>query len=81
MSLAIEAERAAAGVWLVVVIAAIIAQIVLFIAGVISAVRSSRLTTTGRLVWIGAMLVFPLLGPLAWFVYGRRANAEIYRRD
>jgi hypothetical protein len=79
MSFAVDAQDVAVGGWLVVVIAAIVAQIVLFIAGVISAIRSPRLTTVGRLVWIVAMFVFPLLGPLAWFLVGRRANAEIYR--
>jgi hypothetical protein len=81
MSIAMDAQDVATGTWLVVVIAAVIAQIVLFIAGVVSAIRSSRLTTAGRLVWIGAMLVFPLLGPLAWFLFGRRAGVEIYRTD
>lgn len=74
-----DAESAAAGVWLVIVLAAIAAQIVLFVAGVVSALRSARLTTTGRVAWIVAMFVFPLLGPLAWFGFGRRGTAEIYR--
>jgi hypothetical protein len=76
---AVEAQDAAAGAWLVVVIAAIVAQIVLFVAGVVSVVRSSRLTTTGRLVWVLAMLVFPLVGPIVWFAWGRRGTAQIYR--
>jgi NADH:ubiquinone oxidoreductase subunit 6 (subunit J) len=68
------------GAWLVVVIVVAVAQIVLFVAGVLSVLRSPRVTGAGRLVWIAAMFVFPLLGPLAWFFVGRRASADIYRR-
>ena len=34
---------------------------------------------TGRAAWIVAVLVFPLLGPLAWFLVGRSSSAEVYR--
>jgi Phospholipase_D-nuclease N-terminal len=79
MLLASDPQSVTAGVWLVVVIAAVVAQLVLFIAGVVSVVRSGRLTGAGRAIWIVAMLVFPLLGPFAWFLFGRRSTAEIYR--
>lgn len=74
-----DAESIFTGVWLAVVVVVGLALLALFIAGVVSVLRSPRLTTTGRALWILGMLVFPLLGPLAWFVFGRRSNATIYR--
>lgn len=69
MVLAANAGTATAGV--IVAVVAAIAQIVLFVAGVVSVIRSPGLGGTGRLLWILGMLIFPLLGPIVWFAYGR----------
>jgi hypothetical protein len=45
---AVAVRDIAAGAWLVVVIAVVVVQIVLFVAGVLSVLRSSRLTRAGR---------------------------------
>jgi hypothetical protein len=73
------ADSVLTGVWLVVVIAATIALAALFVAAAVSVVRSPRLTSTGRVLWIVALLVFPLLGPVVWFLVGRRSTAQVYR--
>ena len=79
MLLANDAQNVAAGIWIAVVIAVAVAAVAVFVAGLISVLGSRRLTTTGRVVWVIAMFVFPLLGPIAWFVFGRRSAAAIYR--
>jgi Phospholipase_D-nuclease N-terminal len=80
MLLAADAARSAGsvvGVVLAVVIC--VGLLALFVAALLSVLRSPRLTGTGRVVWIIAVFVFPLLGPLAWFLVGRRSSAEVYR--
>lgn len=56
------------------VIAALIGCVVLFIAGVVSALRSGNYASGGKAIWILAMLSFPFLGPLVWFIWGRKST-------
>lgn len=80
MLLATDAARSAGSVVGAVLALIVVAGLVaLFVAAVVSVLRSPRLTGTGRILWIIAVLIFPLLGPLAWFLVGRRSSAEVYR--
>ncbi|MFI1915024.1 PLD nuclease N-terminal domain-containing protein [Nocardia sp. NPDC020380] len=47
--------------------------IVLFIAGVVSVLRSRNYLSGGKAIWVLLMFVFPFLGPLVWFIWGRRS--------
>lgn len=51
-----------------------IVQAILFIAALISIVRSPRYTGGGKLLWVVVVLLGPLLGAIGWFVAGRRAQ-------
>jgi hypothetical protein len=51
-----------------------LAQIVLFIAALISIIASPRYTGGGKFLGVVLVFTFPLVGPLAWFVVGRRAR-------
>lgn len=79
MSFAADGQSAGSAVGLVVAVVVGVALAALFVAAVVSVIRSPRLTTTGKVAWTIAVLVFPLLGPLAWFLAGRRSSAEVYR--
>jgi len=79
MAMNLADDTALTGAWLAVVVAVGLALVALFVVAVVSVLRSPRLTGTGRALWIAGLLVFPLLGPLAWFLVGRRASVEVYR--
>ncbi|MDO4928211.1 MAG: PLD nuclease N-terminal domain-containing protein [Corynebacterium sp.] len=53
-----------------------LALFVLFIAAVVSIVRSKVLTTGGKVVWILIAVSFPLLGSLLWFLWGKNATLQ-----
>lgn len=44
---------------------------VLLIAAIVSIVSSPLLDTGGKALWIVAVIAFPFLGSLAWFLWGR----------
>lgn len=56
--------------------AIILAVAILTVAGIVSILRSPRLATAGRLLWLVLVLVVPILGALAWFVGGRTARLQ-----
>ncbi|WP_084477583.1 PLD nuclease N-terminal domain-containing protein [Nocardia jejuensis] len=58
----------------VIALAFALAGAVLFLAGVVSVLRSGNYASGGKAVWVLAMLAFPLVGPLAWFVWGRKST-------
>ncbi|MBG6192455.1 phosphotransferase system glucose/maltose/N-acetylglucosamine-specific IIC component [Arthrobacter sp. CAN_A212] len=49
-----------------------ILALMLFVAALIDILRSQHLATSTKAVWVLATLVFPFLGPVAWFLFGRR---------
>lgn len=55
----------------------VVGYLVLFIGSLISVLSSRTLTGGGKLLWVVAIFVFQLLGPLAWFLWGR--NAQLSR--
>jgi hypothetical protein len=46
-------------------------QLVLLVLGLISSLSAERLRTMPRLVWVLVILLIPLLGPVAYFLFGR----------
>ena len=62
---------------MVVMVLAVIAWLALFIAALISIVISPNLTGGGKILWLIVVFVFPFLGTLVWFVWGR--NAQLNR--
>ncbi|MET1021429.1 MAG: PLDc N-terminal domain-containing protein [Arthrobacter sp.] len=51
----------------------LIAGVVLFVIALISIARNRTYTSGGTVVWALLVLALPLLGPLLWFLIGRRA--------
>ncbi|OZD12089.1 MULTISPECIES: PLD nuclease N-terminal domain-containing protein [Nocardiaceae] len=47
---------------------------VLFVAALVSIVRSRSYTSSGKALWVLAVFAFPFLGPLVWFVWGRNSS-------
>lgn len=68
------------GLWFLVLAfmgLAVIAWLALFIAALISIVMSPNLTLGGKFLWLIVVFVFPFLGSLVWFFWGR--NAQLNR--
>lgn len=59
---------------LVIALVLTFGAVFLFIAALISIIRSPNYTVAGRAVWIFVVLAFPFLGPLVWFVWGRKST-------
>ncbi len=51
-----------------------IAQIILFIAALVSILGSQRYTGGGKFLWVVVVFFAPLFGALGWFIAGRRAQ-------
>ncbi|KQU49349.1 hypothetical protein ASG84_05210 [Rhodococcus sp. Leaf278] len=62
---------------LVIALAVIFGGLILFLAALISIIRSPNYTVAGRAVWIFVVLAFPFLGPLVWFVWGRKSTFAV----
>lgn len=56
--------------WLVLAIA----QVVLFIAALVSILGSKRYTGGGKFLWVVVVFFAPLLGAIGWFLGGRKAQ-------
>ncbi len=65
----------------VVVVLAVIAALaaILFISSLISILASPRYTGGGKLLWIIGIFVFPIAGPLVWWLGGRNARIRTDR--
>ncbi|MFC9432312.1 PLD nuclease N-terminal domain-containing protein [Nocardia sp. NPDC057030] len=77
--LASTAETAGSIAFGVLAVAVAIGAIALFIAGVVSALRSSNYAAAGKAIWVLLMLAFPFLGPVVWFVWGRNSTIQPIR--
>lgn len=65
------------GLMLIVLIGLVaLGLVVLFIAALVSVLRSPRLASGGKAVWVLLVFVFPLLGPLVWFIWGRHSSFD-----
>jgi RsiW-degrading membrane proteinase PrsW (M82 family) len=69
-----ESDNAVSVVFMIVLAAIALALIVLWVAAIVSVLRSNRLTGGGKTLWIVVILAFPFLGSLAWFIFGRDAQ-------
>jgi hypothetical protein len=49
--------------------------VALVVAALISITRSPHLSSVARAVWVLVVLAFPFLGPVSWFIVGRRSGA------
>ncbi|MHA7274185.1 PLD nuclease N-terminal domain-containing protein [Arthrobacter sp. TMT4-20] len=47
--------------------------LMLFIAALIDILRTQHLTSSTKVAWVLATLIFPFFGPAAWFLFGRRS--------
>lgn len=47
------------------------ASLVLFVLALIGSLSADRVRTMPRILWVLVIVVFPLLGPIAYFVWGR----------
>jgi len=52
---------------------------ILFISALISIARNRTYTSGGTVVWALIVLAVPALGPILWFVIGRRAARDNLR--
>lgn len=50
-------------------------QLVLFVLGLISSLSADRVRNAPRLVWVLLIVLIPLLGSIAYFLWGRPAGA------
>ena len=57
------------GTWMVWIVVAWAALAGLALAAIVSIARSAGLPSTAKAVWIALVVVVPLFGAAAWFVY------------
>jgi len=46
------------------------------VCALVSVLRSGNLSVAGKALWVVLMLVFPILGSLVWFLWGRHARLD-----
>lgn len=51
-----------------------IVQFILFIAALVSILRSPRYTGGGKFLWVAVVFFAPFFGAVAWFLAGRTAK-------
>ena len=51
----------------------LIAGVVLFVVALVSIARNRTYTSGGTVVWALLVLALPVLGPVLWFLMGRKA--------
>ena len=64
------------GGFLIVAVVIAIALVVLFLVALGSVLTNEHLSGGEKLAWVMIVLVLQLIGPLAWFAFGRRAAAN-----
>ncbi|ASR35526.1 hypothetical protein BAY61_11555 [Prauserella marina] len=60
----------------IVLILVALAALLFFIAAVVSIIRSTNYASGGKAIWILAVLAFPFIGSLFWFVWGRNSTFQ-----
>lgn len=56
---------------IIIVTVSAIVLLALFIAALVSILRSDHLTGGGKLVWVVITWFLPFIGPIIWFLFGR----------
>lgn len=64
------------GGFLILAVVIAIALVVLFLVALGSVVTNQYLSGGEKLAWVMIVLILQLVGPLAWFAFGRRAAAN-----
>lgn len=64
----------ASGAALIGIVALIVAWLVLFVAALVSILRSPNYQPGGKALWCLASFAFPLLGPILWFAVGKKST-------
>lgn len=49
---------------------------VLAVFALVQLFRAESRSSIGKIVWVLVILVFPVLGPIAWFAFGKRSLRE-----
>ena len=57
-----------------VVSVAVLAYAALIVTALIGVIRSRELTTASRVVWVAAIVAFPVFGTIAWYWIGHRTG-------
>ena len=52
----------------------IIVWLTFWVSAVVSIMRRHAVSGIERGVWVAVVIIFPFVGPLAWFVWGRTRN-------
>jgi F0F1-type ATP synthase assembly protein I len=52
----------------------LLVQSVLFIVALITILVSRRYTGGGKFIWVLLVFVLPVIGPIVWLIWGRRAQ-------
>ncbi|MGK2309641.1 PLDc N-terminal domain-containing protein [Cutibacterium sp. V970] len=61
------------GIALIILYAlAIVVPIALFILALLSILGSGMLTGSGKLIWTVVCFCFPVVGPIVWFIAGKK---------
>jgi hypothetical protein len=60
------------GLHVVVLTLALVILAAAWLGASLAILHSDRLTTVGRAIWLAAVFVFPVLGPVAWLASRRR---------
>lgn len=60
--------------WVLAALIPVAIQVVLFLSALVSILRSQRYTGGGKLLWAAVVFFAPFLGPLGWWLGGRRAQ-------
>ncbi len=53
--------------------------VALFIAALVSIAQRESASGTEKALWIAIALFFPVLGPILWFVIGKKSTRGAYR--
>ncbi len=64
------------GGMLIVIVVIAVALVVLFLVALGSVLTNPHLSGGEKLAWVMIVLILQLVGPLAWFAFGRRAAAN-----
>ena len=62
--------------WVLIVVGfvALAAWLTFIVIAAVQIVRSSRMEYTSKVLWIAALIIFPLIGVLCWYAFGDRTR-------
>jgi hypothetical protein len=62
--------------WVLIIVGflALAAWLAFIVIAAVQIVRSSQMEYVSKVLWVAALVVFPLLGVLAWYAFGDRTR-------